>query len=96
MTVIETKVIALVCIRSTTVGTTFHKCGIVASVEVKLGECDNTNIAALKRLELGGFACNQLRRRYNARAWIVHRCRIPPLSIFRWFGSNSSTLAIES
>ena len=71
MTVIETKVIALVCIRSTTVGTTFHKCGIVATVEVKLGEFDNTNIAALKRLELGGFACNQLRRRYNARVWIV-------------------------
>ena len=35
MTIIETKVIALVCIRSTTVGTTFHRCGIVATVEVK-------------------------------------------------------------
>jgi hypothetical protein len=58
---------------------------MVATVEVKLGEFDNTNIAALKRLELGGLACTSLDR---------HRCRIPPLSIFRWFGSNSSTLAI--
>lgn len=96
MTVIETKVIALVCIRSTTVGTTFHKCGIVATVEVTLGEFDNTNIAFLKRLGLSGLACNQLRRRYNARVWIVIAVGIPPLSIFRWFGSNSSTLAIES
>ena len=71
MTVIEAKVIALVCIHSATVGTPFHKCGIIATVEVKLGEFDNTNIAALKRLELDRLVCNQLRRRYNARVWIV-------------------------
>ena len=44
---------------------------MIATVEVKLGEFDNTNIAALKRLELGDLARNQLGRRYNARVWIV-------------------------